>query len=98
MRSWKEEDISHMLDVAEDALRDSCKRMRLDVQFLRKTRAIGDSCEISVSVSVISVSVSASVCASMSSFFERHVPSVIRVCVCVCVCVYLDIDIDRLID
>ena len=44
MRSWKEEDISHMLDVAEDALRDSCKRMRLDVQFLRKTRAIGDSC------------------------------------------------------
>ena len=27
--------------MAEEALRESCKRMRLDVQFLRKSRAIG---------------------------------------------------------
>ncbi len=30
--------IIQVLDVAEEALRDSCKRMRLDVQFLRKSR------------------------------------------------------------
>jgi IMP and pyridine-specific 5'-nucleotidase len=41
MKNWKDEDICKVLDVAEEALRDSCKRMRLDVQFLRKSRAIG---------------------------------------------------------
>jgi len=41
MKNWRDEDISKVLDVAETALRESCTRMRLDVQFLRKSRAIG---------------------------------------------------------
>mmetsp|Transcript_15223 Transcript_15223/g.22266 ORF Transcript_15223/g.22266 Transcript_15223/m.22266 type:complete len:410 (+) Transcript_15223:112-1341(+) len=41
MKEWKEADVTDMLDVAEEALRESCTRMRLDVQFLRKSRAIG---------------------------------------------------------
>jgi len=41
MQQWAEADITRTLDVAEEALRESCARMRLDVQFLRKSRAIG---------------------------------------------------------
>jgi len=39
--AWDDKDISYMLDTAEAALREACLRMRLDVQFLRKTRAVG---------------------------------------------------------
>ena len=39
--SWRNEDIASMLDVAEAALREACTRMRLDVQYLRKAKAVG---------------------------------------------------------
>eukprot|EP00960_Hanusia_phi_P043559 756119-Hanusia_phi.AAC.3 len=41
MKSWKDEDIRELLDVAEKVLRDACQRMKLDVQYLRKQRAVG---------------------------------------------------------
>ena len=41
MKSWKHNDIEELLNVAEAALKESCSRMRLDVQFLRKARAVG---------------------------------------------------------
>ncbi|EKX46275.1 hypothetical protein GUITHDRAFT_163029 [Guillardia theta CCMP2712] len=41
MKSWKHDDIEELLNVAEAALKESCSRMRLDVQFLRKARAVG---------------------------------------------------------
>mmetsp|Transcript_30485 Transcript_30485/g.59550 ORF Transcript_30485/g.59550 Transcript_30485/m.59550 type:complete len:408 (+) Transcript_30485:44-1267(+) len=41
MRSWKDEDVTSMMDLAEKSLTESCKRLRLDVQCLRKSRAVG---------------------------------------------------------
>lgn len=41
MLAWNMEDINKMLDVAENALKEACTRMKLDVQYLRKTHAIG---------------------------------------------------------
>jgi len=41
MKAWKEEDISRMLDLADTSLREACVRHKLDVQYLRKERAVG---------------------------------------------------------
>mmetsp|Transcript_26316 Transcript_26316/g.41160 ORF Transcript_26316/g.41160 Transcript_26316/m.41160 type:complete len:283 (+) Transcript_26316:1234-2082(+) len=41
MKSWQDDEIKALLDVAEKALKDACYRMRLDVQYLRKARAVG---------------------------------------------------------
>ncbi|GAB7364544.1 hypothetical protein MBLNU230_g5351t1 [Neophaeotheca triangularis] len=41
MRSWTEENVKDLLDVAEAALRDSVDCMQLPVQVLRKSRAVG---------------------------------------------------------
>lgn len=41
MRSWEREDIEDLLDVAERALRDCVKNMRLDAIVIRKERAVG---------------------------------------------------------
>mmetsp|Transcript_37183 Transcript_37183/g.87944 ORF Transcript_37183/g.87944 Transcript_37183/m.87944 type:complete len:449 (+) Transcript_37183:144-1490(+) len=39
--SWKETDIARLLDIAEGALKEACTTMRLQVQFVRKPRAVG---------------------------------------------------------
>lgn len=42
MRSWAEgDDVTRMLDVAEAALKENAARLRLDVQLMRKSRAVG---------------------------------------------------------
>lgn len=41
MRSWTEDDIRLLLDVAETALRECVKNMRLSAQIIRKERAVG---------------------------------------------------------
>ncbi|KAL8851317.1 MAG: hypothetical protein Q9221_003762 [Calogaya cf. arnoldii] len=41
MRSWQEEDIQSLLDVAEGALRECIRNMQLSAQILRKDRAVG---------------------------------------------------------
>ncbi|KAF2673155.1 IMP-specific 5'-nucleotidase 1 [Microthyrium microscopicum] len=41
MRLWQEDDISALLDIAEVALKDCMKNMRLDAQIIRKDRAVG---------------------------------------------------------
>ncbi len=41
MRLWADEDISEVLDVAEAALNDCVKNMKLDAEVLRKERAVG---------------------------------------------------------
>ncbi|KIW08277.1 uncharacterized protein PV09_01197 [Verruconis gallopava] len=41
MRMWQEEDITALLDLAELALKDSMKNLRLDGLLLRKERAVG---------------------------------------------------------
>ncbi|KAI9709705.1 MAG: IMP 5'-nucleotidase [Bogoriella megaspora] len=41
MKSWSEEDIVELLDIAESALRDSIETMRLDAQIIRKQRGVG---------------------------------------------------------
>jgi IMP and pyridine-specific 5'-nucleotidase len=41
MRAWQEDDISALLDIAEIALKDCMKNMRLDAQIIRKDRAVG---------------------------------------------------------
>jgi len=41
MRSWRTEDIDRLLTLADENLRAACARHRLDVQFLRKERAVG---------------------------------------------------------
>jgi len=41
MRTWYEEDITELLNVAEAALRDCVNNMRLDAVILRKERAVG---------------------------------------------------------
>ncbi|OCK82213.1 IMP-specific 5'-nucleotidase-like protein 1 [Lepidopterella palustris CBS 459.81] len=41
MLLWEEADITELLDVAEAALRDSVKNMRLSAHILRKERAVG---------------------------------------------------------
>jgi IMP and pyridine-specific 5'-nucleotidase len=38
MRQWKEEDITKLLDLAELALKDCVKNLRMDAQILRKDR------------------------------------------------------------
>ncbi|KAL8809104.1 MAG: hypothetical protein Q9223_007960, partial [Gallowayella weberi] len=41
MRTWQEEDIQSLLDVAEDALRECISNMQLSAEILRKDRAVG---------------------------------------------------------
>lgn len=41
MRTWTEEDVSLLLDVAETALRECVKNMRLQALVIRKERAVG---------------------------------------------------------
>lgn len=41
MRSWTEEDIHDLLDVAEKALRECVERLNLPAEILRKERAVG---------------------------------------------------------
>lgn len=41
MRSWYEDDITELLNVAEKALKDCVNNMRLDAVILRKERAVG---------------------------------------------------------
>ncbi|KAL8835422.1 MAG: hypothetical protein Q9176_006923 [Flavoplaca citrina] len=41
MRSWQEEDIQSLLDVAEGALRECIDNMQLSAQIFRKDRAVG---------------------------------------------------------
>lgn len=41
MKNWKEQDIAALLDVAEAALRDCVRNMRLPASLLRKERAVG---------------------------------------------------------
>ena len=41
MRSWQEEDIQLLLDVAEGALKECIDNMQLSAQILRKDRAVG---------------------------------------------------------
>lgn len=41
MRAWKEEDIKKLLDLAESCLTEACANLRLDVQYLRKSKAVG---------------------------------------------------------
>ena len=43
MKSWREEDINSLLDIAEDALSSSAKVMRLKCQIVRKPMAVGTS-------------------------------------------------------
>ena len=41
MREWKEEEIQHLLDIAESSLRESIDTMRLKAMVVRKERAVG---------------------------------------------------------
>ena len=41
MRSWTEEDVTELLDIAEKALRNCVESMRLEADILRKERAVG---------------------------------------------------------
>ncbi|KAL8803336.1 MAG: hypothetical protein Q9182_003224 [Xanthomendoza sp. 2 TL-2023] len=41
MRTWQEEDIQSLLDVAEGALRECISNMQLSAEILRKDRAVG---------------------------------------------------------
>ncbi|KAF3927630.1 hypothetical protein AA313_de0209787 [Arthrobotrys entomopaga] len=41
MKTWKDEDITELLDIAESTLRDSVKTMRLRADIIRKSRAVG---------------------------------------------------------
>ncbi|KAF8473140.1 IMP-specific 5'-nucleotidase [Kalaharituber pfeilii] len=41
MCEWKEEDIQHLLDIAEKSLRESVNTMRLNASVVRKERAVG---------------------------------------------------------
>ena len=41
MRTWQEEDIQHLLDVAEAALKECIVNMHLSAEILRKDRAVG---------------------------------------------------------
>mmetsp|Transcript_13543 Transcript_13543/g.37499 ORF Transcript_13543/g.37499 Transcript_13543/m.37499 type:complete len:301 (-) Transcript_13543:37-939(-) len=41
MKSWAEEDVTRLLDIAEAALKENATRLRLDVQVMRKSRAVG---------------------------------------------------------
>ena len=41
MRKWKEEDIQHLLDIAESSLLESVDIMRLKAIVVRKERAVG---------------------------------------------------------
>lgn len=41
MRAWSDENITQVLDIAQAALLDCVKNMRLDAQLLRKERAVG---------------------------------------------------------
>lgn len=41
MRSWADADVKRMLDIAEAALTENAARLRLDVQMMRKSRAVG---------------------------------------------------------
>mmetsp|Transcript_6 Transcript_6/g.16 ORF Transcript_6/g.16 Transcript_6/m.16 type:complete len:410 (+) Transcript_6:138-1367(+) len=41
MRAWKESDIKDMLDLAEGCLKTACSNLRLEVQYLRKSKAVG---------------------------------------------------------
>src|SRR5690606_32791142 len=48
MREWKEEDIKDLLDIAENALRESISSMNLDADLIRKERAVGGFLESEV--------------------------------------------------
>lgn len=41
MREWKEEDIKDLLDIAENALKESVAIMHLKADLIRKSRAVG---------------------------------------------------------
>ena len=41
MRSWSDDDINELMDLAESNLKSSCEKLRLNVTCLRKQRAVG---------------------------------------------------------
>jgi len=41
MRSWSDEDVQRLLDIAENSLKDSTEAMRLEAIVIRKERAVG---------------------------------------------------------
>eukprot|EP00050_Salpingoeca_kvevrii_P011451 m.15460 g.15460 ORF g.15460 m.15460 type:complete len:419 (-) comp3438_c1_seq1:62-1318(-) len=41
MKSWKQDKISELLDVAEQTIRQGCKKMRMGLEVLRKDRGVG---------------------------------------------------------
>ena len=48
MESWQPKDIETLLDIAQEALHDVAKSMRMKVQIIRKQKAVGNILTISV--------------------------------------------------